>query len=264
MKTKTLFSALTVSLTLIMASCGDKAPFQRTGLLEGAPNFRDLGNYPTTDGGVTVPRKIYRSEKLSALTDGDIETFRSMGIKTVIDFRGVEEALAEPSRLPDGVTVVNIPIEVGNTGSFAEQMASGQIDSLGCVGLMQDVNRAFVGDFSPQYRDFFNVLLKAENHPVVFHCTAGKDRTGFASAMLLTALGVDWDTVMADYMLTNEHLKPSAMPPAMRPLWGVHTSYLAAAHDEIGRRFDTMDDYLSQELGLNTAEKTNLRNLLVR
>lgn len=265
MKTRTLFFAFfALTLTLGLVSCADKTPFQRAGLLEGAPNFRDLGHYSTAGGGSTVPRKIYRSEKLSALTDGDIEALRSMGVRTVIDFRGVDEALGEPSRLPEGVTVVALPIEVGNNSPIMQQLASGNVDSLQCVGFMQEANRSFVRDFSPQYREFFRVLSDGGNYPVVFHCTAGKDRTGFASAMLLTALGVDWETVMADYLLTDQYLKPAALPAAMRPLWGVDASYLGAARDEIAGRFASMDDYLASELGLGAAERTRLRHLLVK
>jgi protein-tyrosine phosphatase len=274
MKTrKTLKRATILAVTALLLSFDGTAQFQRAEILEGAPNFRDLGDYPAADGQRTVPRKVFRSPTLAALTDRDVETLKTLNIRTVIDFRGDDEVAKEPSRLPEGVRVVRLPIEVGNTGALPilQQLMSGEVDSLQSAAWMESINRQFASEFTPQYREFFEILLRPESYPVVFHCTAGKDRTGFAAALLLSALGVDRETVMADYLLTNRFLKPSPqlsqVPdralPAIRQLWGVQPAYLNAARDEMMRRSGTVDRYLQEELGVGEAEKSRLRQLLL-
>ncbi len=259
-----------ITLAALFASFGNKTPFQRAEILEGAPNFRDLGNYPVTGGQRTVPRKVFRSQTLAGLSDGDLETLKALNLRTVIDFRGDEEVLKEPSRLPEGVRIVRLPIGVGNSNPLMEQLMTGGVDSLQCVAFMQDINRRFATEFTPQYRAFFEILLDPESYPLVFHCTAGKDRTGFAAALLLSALGVDWDTVMDDYLLTNRYLKPQHLTQvpeqaaaAIRQMWGVQPSYLDAARDEIVQKYGSIDRYLQQEMHIGETEKARLRQLLL-
>jgi protein-tyrosine phosphatase len=265
---KALLSALAI-LTALFASCSSKtAPPQRAGLIKGAPNFRDLGGYPSENGKQTVWRKIFRSQMLAQLSDSDRIKIRESGIRTVIDFRSDDEVLKEPSHLPESVKIIRLPIEVGrnDTQQIMQLLATGALDSIRCVEFMQTAYRKFVTEFAPQYREFFNILLQPENYPVVFHCTAGKDRTGFASALLLSALGVDWDTVMNDYLLTNQYQKPqSLMPqipeqarPALRQMWEVQASYLNVARDEITERYGSIGNYLQQELNIGKAEKDKL------
>ena len=259
-----------IALTILIASCNSQTAIpQRADILEGASNFRDLGGYPSSIGKQTGWKKIYRSQTLAQLSDSDVIRMKELGIRTVIDFRSDDEVLKEPSRLPEGVNIVRLPIEVGrnDTLQIMQLLMSGALDSIQCVHFMQTANRKFATEFTAQYREFFNVLLQPESYPVVFHCTAGKDRTGFAAAMLLTALGVDWNTVMSDYLLTNQYLKPqSLLPqvpeqvlPALRQMWGVHPSYLNAAREEIIMRYGSIDNYLRQELKVGEAEKQKLQ-----
>jgi protein-tyrosine phosphatase len=269
-----VFVSALMILTVLFASCNSKTtPPQRGGMLEGAPNFRDLGGYPSENGKHTVHRKIFRSQTLAQLSDSDMIRIKEWGIRTVIDFRSDEEVLKEPSRLPEGVKIVRLPIDVGrsDTQQIKQLLMTGALDSIQCVNFMQAANRKFVTEFASQYRDFFNILLQPESYPAVFHCTAGKDRTGFAAAMLLDALDVDWDTVMDDYLLTNRYLKPqSLMPqipeqamPAFRQMWGVQPSYLNAAKEEIIQRYGSIDNYLHQELNVGRAEKDKLMQYLL-
>ena len=129
---------------------------------------------------------------------------------------------------------------------------------------MQDTYRGFVRDNSPRFAEFFQHLL-ASDEPTVFHCTAGKDRTGFAAAMLLHALDVPQAEVMHDYLLTNERL---AMPQVwrnglpsdvMNVLWRVQPAFLQAAIEEAERRHGSLDGYLREALGLREAERALLR-----
>lgn len=264
-----------IALTILFASCNNKTEAlpQRAGILEGAPNFRDLGGYPSENGKHTIWRKVFRSQTLAQLSDSDVVKMKELGIKTVIDFRSDSEVEKEPSRLPEGVKIVRLSIEVGSndTLQIMQQLMAGTLDSAQCVGFMQTANRQFATEFTAQYKDFFNILLQSDSYPVVFHCTAGKDRTGYAAAMLLSALGVDWDTVMNDYMLTNQYLKPqSLMPqmpeqaiPALRQMWGVQQSYLNAAKEEIEKHYGSINNYFQQQLNVGEAERNKLKQYLL-
>ncbi len=270
---KFLLFALSI---VLFASCEQKeTPQQRAGFLEGAANFRDLGGYKTGDGKATKWKTLFRSQKLSQLTDADVSTLRAMKIKTVVDFRDDEEVRKDPSRLPESANMVRLPIDAGShdsTRTIMQQIMSGELDSLQCTGFMETANRRFCTEFTEQYKDFFKILLDKNNYPVVFHCTAGKDRTGFAAAMVLSALGVDWNTIMSDYLLTNEYLKPSSLEmftnvpeqalPVVKMMSGVKASYLNAAKDEIEKQYGSIDHYLQQALGVGETEKATLRKIL--
>jgi protein-tyrosine phosphatase len=270
---KVLVSVLMV-LTSLFASCNNKSvPPQRAGILANAPNFRDLGGYPSKNGQHTIWQKIFRSQMLAQVSDSDMMKMKELKIKTVIDFRADDEVRKEPSRLPEGVNIIRLPINVGrnDTLPIMQKIMIGVLDSAQCVTFMQTTNRRFVTEFTSQYSAFFNILLQPENYPIVFHCTAGKDRTGFAAAMLLSALDADWGTVMDDYLLTNQYLNPQQLAPqvpeeaipALRQLWGVQPSYLNAAKDEIITRYGSIDNYLHQELNIGKVEKKQLKQYLV-
>ncbi|MDR0413791.1 MAG: tyrosine-protein phosphatase [Prevotellaceae bacterium] len=264
-------------LTYLFASCSSSqtSAYQRAEMLVEAPNFRDLGGYPVSGGKQTVWRKVFRSQSFAALSDSDVEKVKTLGIKTVIDFRDDSEVKKAPSRLPAGVNVVRLPIGVGNNETALRTLqgsASGTPDSAQCVRFMEEANRRFVAEFAPQYKAFFAILLKPESYPLVFHCTAGKDRTGFAAAMLLSALGMSWDAVMDDYLLTNTYLRPQAvMPqtpqqrlPVLRQMLGVQSSYIEAAKDEIEKRYGSIDSYLEKALGVGKPERKKLAKLLLK
>jgi protein-tyrosine phosphatase len=246
---------------------------QRAALMVGAPNFRDLGGYSSRDGKRVAWRKVFRSGSLAQLNDADLEKMKELGIKTIVDFRGTDEAALEPSRCPEGVTIIHLPVGVGHidTASIMQHLMSGAIDSAQSIAFMKETNRLFVTDFATQYREFFRILLQPERYPLVFHCTAGKDRTGFAAAMLLSALDVEWDTIMEDYLLTNQYVKPPAhltgVPdealPALRQVWGVQPEFLGAAKAEIIQQYGSIERYLFQVLKIGNEEKARLKRYLL-
>lgn len=122
--------------------------------------------------------------------------------------------------------------------------------------MMEDLNRAMVNEAKPQYTEFFKIMSDADNLPVVFHCTAGKDRTGFGAALFLASLGVDRETIYRDYLLSVKHVERKyrhvmESEPRMAPLLTVRRSYLKAAFDEIDKRYGGVDRYLTEQLGVD-------------
>jgi protein-tyrosine phosphatase len=267
-----IFMAMTI---MLVVSCNKEESLSdpnRAGILEGAPNFRDLGGYSSANGKQTTWRKVFRSQALASLTDGDVKKVTELGIKTVIDFRGDGEVSQGQSRLPEGVNIVRLSIDAGNLSDGTDIMQllmTGALDSTQGVGYMQAINRKLVTECVPQYRAFFETLLQPENYPLVFHCTAGKDRTGFAAALLLSALDVNWDTVMSDYLLTNQYYTveqgavPDEVMPVFRLIGGVHFSYLNAAKDEIVKHYGSVDNYLREELNVGDEERKQLMQYIL-
>lgn len=228
-------------------------------------NFRDLAEqvHPR------IPlrqRTLFRSDHLGALTEDDCRQIDALGIRRVLDFRGVDERLSAACALP-GVQVHSLAIEPTIVQVLNELMAAGhQLTPADTVAHMQDTYRGFVRHNTNRFAEFFDLLLQS-NEPTVFHCTAGKDRTGFAAALVLRALGASHDDVMRDYLLTNERLKrpPQAgewLPPeAAAVLWGVRPEFLDAAFEAVESDFGSLAAYLREGLGLGEVERQRLREL---
>ena len=209
--------------------------------LAGATNFRDLGGYRTTDGRTTRWRRLFRSDHLGGLTPQDRSRLAELGVTRSFDFRGVEERAITPYELP-GLQQHSLAIEPSVVQNLQLMSDAGRaLDAGAAVEVMQDTYRAFVTDYSPRFAQLLAHLLQ-EDSPVVFQCTAGKDRTGFAAALILSALQVPHDTIVEDFLLTNELFKrqPGAarhdLPEQVtQVLWGVQRPFLDAAL-EVARR----------------------------
>jgi protein-tyrosine phosphatase len=226
-------------------------------------NFRRVGVGPLP--GLPL-RHLYRSDHLGALDAADAAQIRALGITRVLDFRGVDERTSAACRLPD-VTVHSLPIEPTIVQKLNELVAAGhRLTGADVTAHMQDTYRAFVRHNTPRFAQFFEHLL-ASDEPTVFHCTAGKDRTGFAAALLLKAVGVPDEEVMRDYLLTNDRLQlPEAsrlgLPrEAMEVLWRVQPAFLQASFDEVEAHYGSLQGYLREGLGLREQECAALQRL---
>ena len=247
-------------------------------VLEGAANFRDLGGYETEDGQTVKWGLFYRSDALADLTDADLEKVADLGIKLVCDFRAPAEKQADPDRLPaenpPQVAALEIGAENFMVKDLRERIQSGDLEGLDLRGMMIEGNRQFATKFYPQYAAMFERLIRPENLPALVHCTAGKDRAGFASAMILRVLGVPRETVMEDFLLTNHYtaqatdrqlfmIKVFSLfrtdTEALRPLFGVEPAYLQAAFDAIDSSYGDFDTYRRDALGLDDAELAAFR-----
>jgi protein-tyrosine phosphatase len=231
--------------------------------LAGASNFRDLGGYPGKDGRTVRWRQIFRSNHLGHLTEADVAVLRPLGLKSAFDFRGTEERVAAMCGIEE-IAVHSLPIEPTVVAALrARRNAGTALSSADALEVMRDSYRNYVRYSTPSFRALFAHLLE-DHAPLVIHCTAGKDRTGFACALILHALGVSDELIAEDYLLTNRFYRrePSAssdLPEDVRKvLASVETSFLAAAFDAIRADFGDLHGYFNDGLGLGAGARAKL------
>src|SRR5260370_22283303 len=232
--------------------------------LAGASNFRDLGGYPAKDGRKVRWRQIFRSNHLGHVTEADIAVLRGLGLRSAFDFRGTEERVAATCGLEE-IAVHSLPIEPTVVAALRARFAQGiALSPDDALEVMRDSYRNYVRYNTPSFRALFAHLLE-DHAPLVIHCTAGKDRTGFACALILHALGVPGDLIAEDYLLTNRFYRrdPSSssdLPEDVRQVLGsVETSFLAAAYDAVGADYGDLEAYFRDGLGLGARERATLQ-----
>ncbi len=226
--------------------------------LQGATNFRDLGGYPGHGSRPLRWRKLFRSDHLAGLTDADHAVLAGLGLARTIDFRGEVERAATSYRLP-GVVQHSLVIEPSVVQRMQDLVAAGrELSAAVAIELMKDLYRGMVNDHSHRFAEMFDLLLQADT-PSVLHCTAGKDRTGVGSALILLALGVPRELVLQDYLLTNQFYRHPPVPASETPaealavLWRVQQGFLDAALHAVDTEQGGVDAYLRQRIGLSSA-----------
>jgi protein-tyrosine phosphatase len=231
--------------------------------LTGASNFRDLGGYPARDGRAVRWRQIFRSNHLGHLTDADIEVLRGLGVRRAFDFRGTEERVAAMCGIEE-IAVHSLPVEPTVVAALRARLTTGgALSSTDALEVMRDSYRNYVRQNTPSFRSLFAHLV-GDHAPLVIHCTAGKDRTGFACALILHALGVPDQTIAEDYLLTNRFYRrdPTAssdLPEEVKQVLArVEASFLAAAFDAIRADYGDLENYFSDGLGLGAGERAGL------
>jgi protein-tyrosine phosphatase len=254
--------------------------------LAGQPNFRDLGGYAAGDGRRIKWGVVYRSGELSQLSDDDVGKLGDLGIRTVVDLRSEEEVTARgEGRLPPGAGVCPLPI--ASSELFAKlipMFLNGDFSKVP-PDLLGKVNRMLVRQFTEQYAGLLRALSDPANRPLVFHCTQGKDRAGFGAAMVLSALGVPWETVVEDYLLSN-HFRKEENDKLLEMIRGLASSQeggdseevafsrvegllyvkeqsLQAAHAEIIERHGTVEAFLTNGLRCSAEGLAQLRDELL-
>lgn len=219
----------------------------------GVNNFRDLGGYAAADGRRVQYGRVYRSDELSELNRADLEKLSRLGLKSIVDFRGVEEAGDSPDRLPEGAKLIALPVEAGQVMQLHWHGLPTHSKSL---GMMVSVYKALATDFQDTYREFFKLLANPDHTPLLFHCAAGKDRTGFAAALFLSSLGVERELVMSDYLISRQRLQKKYRLGVdynfeVEPLFMVYPEFLEASFERIDNDYGGMDAYLRERLGVN-------------
>jgi protein-tyrosine phosphatase len=257
--------------------------------LVGAPNGRDLGGLVGAGGRRVRAGTLIRSAALGRLKDQDLPVLEQLGVACVVDLRGSSEiAVAPPDRLAGAPRVVHLPVHDPEHPLFTyvagvllghDLGAFPALAREGTPAAMAAIYRWFVTGESARaaFADAVRLAARPENLPLLFHCSAGKDRTGWLTVILLTALGVDEATIRADYLRTNElteslrevilgamrSRRPELRPEAVRPVLEVRPAYLDAAYDEVDRTYGSFDGYLRAGLGLDDAVLAVLRSRLL-
>lgn len=264
-----------LSLSIAAAHAAESVPLD-TPRLKSIDNFRDVAGittaYSTAHDGTMRAGVFYRSNAITP-SAADLATLNSLGIKAVYDLRTPSEIAGTPDTMLNGANYQNIDI-IGATTSGSNITNISFNSAADAVAMMEQTNRAFVNDagMRSQFGTLFNALASVDAAQL-FHCTAGKDRTGWTAAVLQSIAGVDNATIMANYLATNDYTAArvaatlKAMPPSMAavygPLLGVQASYLQAGLDEVTAQYGTMDNYLKQGLGLSQETIYVLRGKLV-
>ncbi|HLJ72179.1 MAG TPA: tyrosine-protein phosphatase [Roseiarcus sp.] len=238
---------------------------------EGAINFRDLGGYPAAGGRRTRWRRLFRADSLADLTRADLARLDALGLKGLVDFRTDLERRLKPNRLPGGARIRTLELGFLPAGTLEmlERVRLGRIDTVELEQLVLGQYRKFGVEHVEEYRQALAFAAEPDNYPLLFHCTSGKDRTGFAAAVLLLAVGAPREVVLADYDLTNRYRRdvahlfgPQTSPEVIALLLSAQTCYLEAALDEIDRAHGSFDAYLRKALGVDAAMRARLIDLL--
>lgn len=250
------------------------------------PNLRDAGGWPTADGRRVRTGLLYRSTALDRLEGVDADAVAALGIRCVVDFRTATERTHQPDRTPVGARELVEDVLADSQIAAPAQMQAFFRDPAQAVrflssGRADDAMRSAYREFItlPSARAglgaFFRLLLDDADLPVLYHCTTGKDRTGWATAALLTLLGVAEEDVYGEYLLTNEQLLPALEPLFERfaahgatrelliPVLGVDRSYLDEAFTTMRAEFGTIERYVADGLGITIAEQQLLRDRLL-
>lgn len=236
--------------------------------LDGASNLRDLGGYRTKDGARVRFGRVFRSARLSEITKADAERIRAAGIGRIADLRGTGEQEAAPTKL-EGVEIHDLSIDpsLGNAlRALSEQgdSARGPIQQL-----MAEAYATYALTWNHRYAQLFDLLLEQDASALLFHCTAGKDRTGFGAALILAALGVDRATIHADYLATRRLWRGAAgvssnlTPIAAEVLMSVEPMFLDSAFAALMDAHGSLDDYLEARVGLDARRRAALRGALL-
>ncbi|MFI6257276.1 tyrosine-protein phosphatase [Micromonospora zamorensis] len=257
--------------------------------LVGAPNARDLGGLVGADGRRVRAGQLLRTPALGRLTDEDLPVLAKLGPACVLDLRAPAEIEVAPAdRLAGEPRVVCLPVHDPEHPVFTyvsavllghDLNAYAELARQGTTGAMAAIYRWFVTGESARvgFAEAVRLAAQPENLPLVYHCSAGKDRTGWLTVILLTALGVDEAAIRADYLRNNEltdslraviieamrRRQPELDVDAVLPVLEVRAEYLDAGYDEVRRVHGSFDAYLRDGLGLTDETLNALRAQLL-
>jgi protein-tyrosine phosphatase len=273
-----------------LLNCGDgdsnsSLPQMRVISVDGASNFRDFGGYPTASGKTVRWRQLYRSSKLSGLTDMGLETFESLGIRMVIDLRTQEEIDEAPDLLPQGVDWQNITLKESSIGDALKQaLKTGDTSGLEFDKIVQSYADFYITNVE-EYGELLPLVMSSDNRPIDIHCAGGASRTGFTVALIQFTLGVTEFWVMDDFLLTNEVtaldiqdtvelfretiIANTGQEPTeedMENLTNVatmHSEYLQAALDRVVEEYGSVDNFIRDGIGITDEQRSAFRAALL-
>lgn len=242
--------------------------------LVGGRNFRDLGGYPANDGRVTPWHTVYRSGSLAHLSSADMEILTAMGIRAIYDLRNERERAAEPHKWPNGTDVLVYQRDYNASGAELSRLLDKPwVKGIDAYQSMINNYRELPYEQAEAYKALFEGIAD-NNLPVLFNCSAGKDRTGIAAALLLDLLGVDRDVILDDYRLTEQAFNFRALvdnysggrapsEDVVDALIAAHPDYLNACFEQITNQHGDVASYFDEVLGINLDVQEHIRQKLL-
>lgn len=256
-----------LSFNTVNAQVADSS--QRLIKITGATNFRDAGGYKTKDGHQVKWGKVYRSAALNGLTDGGLEMIRQKHIVSVVDFRGTMEMKQAKDRLPAGIDYQLCPQGSEGLGEWMKM-----IPKLNSADSLMESVYGNVDSLKERNKIFFSKLLSLpDTAAILFHCTAGKDRTGITAALFLYEMNVPMETIMEDYLASNVYRQKenkimakqmvnflNAKQQVADDLVSVKRQYLETTFAAIIKRYGSVDQFMKQEMGIGPKQLKILRS----
>jgi protein-tyrosine phosphatase len=257
--------------------------------LQGQPNFRDIGGYITSDGRKVKQGLVFRSGELPRLTDKDVQTLQALDIKTVVNFLQQPEIDARgEDRLPPNVRQIHLPMSTAVDPELPVKILrarqTGDFTNVP-VEFNPEIHRLLIQEANSEYASLIREVARPENRPLVFHCSHGVHRTGTAAAILLSALGVSWETVREDYLLSNAYRKdeierrlvelqalaaetfdiePEQVDMTnIKAFYILQPEYIDASLEQSIKQYGSMSNYIREGLGITDKELVNLREQLL-
>jgi len=241
---------------------------------EGVLNFRDMGGYATEDGRRVKYGILFRAAELTGMTEKDKELFRSLGIKTIFDYRGAQEVQAKPDPIFDGVTNIRLPaIAQEVPADMRDMLKSGQLREMMSGDFLTDMYLDMAFD-NPAFKRMMEAVASPDCLGFVHHCAGGRDRTGVGSAYILLALGVSRETIVEDYLISNrtlvpmnegmreqlaDHLPPEQVEQFVSAL-ELRRETMLAVFSAIDDRYGSVEAFLEQQFGLDAEKRKQFRD----
>lgn len=247
----------------LITSTGKAILAERHLPMEGGYNTRDMGGFKTTDNRFVKWGKVFRSDEINNLSVADITYLNSIPLTSIVDFRSEGERAAAPDKVVSSVKNIHeLSLSTGDIKMDASTLALSKEEMITAI---RSLNKGFVTDAEciERYTQFFEILQNPASAPLLYHCTAGKDRAGFGSFLFLISLGVSEEVALNDYLASNDYLKGKYAGylmafPQIEPLVTVQKEYLQAAIDQMRADYGSVEKFLTDALHADLAKMKEL------
>lgn len=250
-------------------------------VLEGTDNTRDLGGYMTTYNKAVKRNLLFRSDRFDKITNEDQKKLIDLGIKRVIDFRSQSEKEKSPNNLPNEIDIIEIEINSDkkvseDLNTLLKEDTKENNDKI--KDFLIEANRNFIVELADNFKIFLKFIINNKK-PTCFHCSAGKDRTGFATFLIYTILGVPRDIILDDYLKSNNYISetikttkikvadildvPHEKADRLLPLLYVDLSYINSAIEEAEKRYGTIENFIIKKIGITPNLQQKFRDYML-